>query len=549
MFDRFTDRARKVMGLAKGEAERMHHGAIGTEHILLGLILEGTGVAANVLKSLKVDLKRVRGDVEKIASGLPNLVATEGRLPFTPSAKRVLERSVEEAALLGHRYLGTEHLLLGLIREAEGIAARVLMNLGLNLEEVREEILEFLGADKSRHGIARFGLSDESADSFSGAASSARTRALLDLHQAKVARDDPAAIPPLLVRRSNLRIGVVGSGSLVLSAHLPAYLKWGLRVTALTDVRSDAAEDAARRYGVPTVCASLDELLVRDDVDVVDVAVPEPERRALLPRLLKAGKPVLLQKPLAESLAEAHKIVDDFARAKIPLAVNQNLRWSPEMQAAKHLVAGGHLGQVFDLRWTMRSTADRRASAQGTGYSERPRFQVLVASAHPLDAFRFLLDDEAMRVYCALPRRPDQNFKGDVCATAVIQFRRGVHASLVDSNASTPGRPETQVLDVDGTGGSLTFGLATPRYFAYWLAKEIPGGGSGDGDAPGHAPPLTGAWYPDGFAGAMASFLEAVEQGHEAPTSGRHNLGTMALVDACYRSAESGQAVDVPLVD
>jgi predicted dehydrogenase len=548
MFERFTDRARKVMGLAKTEARRLNHEYIGTEHILLGLVQEGSGVAANVLKQLNVDLKRIRSEIQQIVRGSPTVV-TQGNLPFTPRAKRVLELAVEEATHLGHNYLGTEHLLLGLLKENQGIAALVLLNLGLKLEEVRAEILEFLGVDRSHYGRARVELSDESIDPFSSGVSSARTRALLDLHQAKVARDDPAAIPPLSFRKSNLRIGVVGSERVVLSAHLPAYVKWGLRVTALTNVRSEVAEDAARRYGVPTVCTSLDELLVRDDVDVVDVAVPEHERRALLPRLLKAGKPVLLQKPLAESLAEAHKIVDDFACAKIPLAVNQNLRWSPEMQAAKHLVAGGHLGQVFDLRWTMRSTADRRASAQGTGYSERPRFQVLVASAHPLDAFRFLLEDEAVRVYCALPRRPDQNFKGDVCATAVIQFRRGVHASLVDSNASTPGRPETQVLDVDGTGGSLTFGLATPRYFAYWLAKEIPGGGSGDGDAPAHAPPLTGEWYLDGFAGAMASFLEAVETGTEAPSSGRRNLGTMALIDACYRSAQSGQAVDVPLVD
>jgi predicted dehydrogenase len=548
MFDRFTDRGRKVMGLSKAEAQRLHHEYIGTEHILLGLVKEGSGVAANVLKQMNIDLERIRSEIEKIVKGSPKMV-TQGNLPFTPRAKRVLELAVEEASNLGHNYIGTEHLLLGLIKENEGIAARVLLNLGVKLSEVREEVLEFLGVDKSSYGIARFDVSDENVDRFSGATSSARTRALLDLHQARVARDDPAAIPPLLIRRSDLRIGVVGSGSTVLNAHLPAYAKWGLRVTAITDVRSEAAEDAARRYGIGNVCSGIDELLTSPDVDVIDVAVTEFERHRLLPKLLKVGKPVLLRKPLAESLPEAWKIVDDFARAKIPLAVNQNLRWSPEMQAAKHLIAGGHLGQVFDLRWTMRSTADRRASAMGTGYGERKRFQVLNVSEHPLDAFRFLLEDEAVRVYCALPRRPDQNFKGDVCATAVIRFRRGVHASLVDSNASTPGRPDTQVLDVDGTGGSLTFGLATPRYFAYWLAKEIPGGGSGDGDAPAHAPPLTGDWFPDGFAGSMASFLEAVEAGTEAPTSGRRNLGTMALVDACYRSAESGEAVDVPLVD
>jgi predicted dehydrogenase len=546
MFDRFTDRARTVMSLAKSVAQRLNHEYIGTEHILLGLVQEGSGVAANVLKQMNIDLKRIRSEIEKIVWGSPTKTSTRGNLPFTPRAKRVLELAVEEASGLGHNYIGTEHLLLGLVKENEGIAARVLLNLGVELEEVRDEILEFLGVDKSSYGIARFGLSDETDDGSSGAASSARTRALLDLHQAKVARDDPAAIPPLSFRRSDLRIGVVGSGSFVLNAHLPAYVKWGLRVTAITDVRSEAAEDAARRYGIGDVCSGIDELLTSPDVDVIDVAVPEFERHVLLPKLLKAGKPVLLQKPLAESLPEAWKIVDDFARARIPLAVNQNLRWSPEMQAAKHLIAGGHLGQVFDLRWTMRSTADRRPTAKEIGYAERKRFQVLTGSEHPLDAFRFLLEDEAIRVYCALPRRPDQNFKGDVCATAVIHFRRGGHASLVDSNASTPGRPETQVLDVDGTGGSLTFGLATPRYFAYWLAKEIPGGG--DGDAPAHAPPLTGDWYPDGFAGAMASFLEAIERGVEPPTSGRRNLGTMALVDACYRSAASGEAVDVPLV-
>jgi ATP-dependent Clp protease ATP-binding subunit ClpC len=226
MFDRFTDRARKVMGLAKGEAERMHHGAIGTEHILLGLILEGTGVAANVLKQLQVDLKRVRNDVEKIASSLPNIVVPDRRLPFTPRAKKVLELAVEEASNLGHNYIGTEHLLLGLIQENEGIAARVLLNFGLKLPDVREEILEFLGVDKSSYGIARFGLSVETDDDSSSAASSARTRSLLDLHRAKVARDDPGD-PALSFRRSDLWIGVVGSRSFVLNAHLPAYVKWG----------------------------------------------------------------------------------------------------------------------------------------------------------------------------------------------------------------------------------------------------------------------------------------------------------------------------------
>src|SRR5262245_10026140 len=146
MFDRFTDRARKGMNLAKQEAQRLNHEYTGTEHILLGLVQEGSGVAANVLRNMNIDLKKIRTEIEKIVKGSPTMV-TMGNLPFTPRAKKVLELALEEASQLGHNYIGTEHLLLGLIKENEGIAARVLLNLGVKLEDVREEVLEFLGAD------------------------------------------------------------------------------------------------------------------------------------------------------------------------------------------------------------------------------------------------------------------------------------------------------------------------------------------------------------------------------------------------------------------
>ena len=148
MFDRFTDRARKVMGLARQEAQRFNHDYIGTEHILLGLVQEGAGVAASVLKNLNVDLKKIRHEVEKLVASGTTMVSP-GQLPFTPRAKKVLELSLEEASNLGHTYIGTEHLLLGLIREDEGIAAQVLRNLKVKLEDVRDEVLELLGAEPS----------------------------------------------------------------------------------------------------------------------------------------------------------------------------------------------------------------------------------------------------------------------------------------------------------------------------------------------------------------------------------------------------------------
>jgi len=143
MFERFTEKAIKVIMLAQEEARRLGHNFVGTEQILLGLIGEGTGVAAKVLKSMSVNLKDARIEVEKIIGRGSGFVAVE--IPFTPRAKRVLELSLEEARQLGHNYIGTEHLLLGLIREGEGVAARVLENLGVDLTKVRTQVIRMLG--------------------------------------------------------------------------------------------------------------------------------------------------------------------------------------------------------------------------------------------------------------------------------------------------------------------------------------------------------------------------------------------------------------------
>jgi ATP-dependent Clp protease ATP-binding subunit ClpC len=181
MFERFTDRARKVMALANQEAQRFNHEYIGTEHILLGLVKEGSGVGANVLKNLDVDLRKVRLEVEKLVKAGPEMV-TMGKLPQTPRAKKVIEYAIEEARNLNHNYVGTEHLLLGLLREHDGVAAQVLMNLNLKLEEVREEVLNLLGAgqgndDSGNGGTSSGGNGGEPASPGSPSASSSGTAA------------------------------------------------------------------------------------------------------------------------------------------------------------------------------------------------------------------------------------------------------------------------------------------------------------------------------------------------------------------------------------
>src|SRR5881409_505024 len=151
MHDKFTERVRKVIYLAREEAARLQHDYIGTEHLLLGVIREGEGIAATVLNNLGLDLDRIRQEVENMVSASGGTM-TIGEIPFTPRAKRVLELAVEEARSLGHNYVGTEHLLLGLIREGEGVAAKVLLELGVDRKRVREETLKLLGGTPSSSG-------------------------------------------------------------------------------------------------------------------------------------------------------------------------------------------------------------------------------------------------------------------------------------------------------------------------------------------------------------------------------------------------------------
>ncbi|HJZ10285.1 MAG TPA: Clp protease N-terminal domain-containing protein, partial [Trebonia sp.] len=143
MFERFTDRARRVVVLAQEEARMLNHNYIGTEHILLGLIHEGEGVAAKALESLGISLEAVRQQVEEIIG--QGQQAPSGHIPFTPRAKKVLELSLREALQLGHNYIGTEHILLGLIHEGDGGAARSLESLGISLDAVRQRVEEIIG--------------------------------------------------------------------------------------------------------------------------------------------------------------------------------------------------------------------------------------------------------------------------------------------------------------------------------------------------------------------------------------------------------------------
>ena len=165
MFERFTDRARRVLVLAQEEARLLNHSFIGTEHILLGLIHEGEGVAAKALEQLGISLEAVREKVEETI-GLSGTAPT-GSPPFTPRAKKVLELSLREALQLGHNYIGTEHMLLGLVREGEGVAAQVLVSLGADLARVRQQVIQLLSGYQGKEA-AGVGAGSSSSETPSG---------------------------------------------------------------------------------------------------------------------------------------------------------------------------------------------------------------------------------------------------------------------------------------------------------------------------------------------------------------------------------------------
>jgi ATP-dependent Clp protease ATP-binding subunit ClpC len=188
MYERFTDRARKIMQFANSEAVRFNHEYIGTEHVLLGLVREGSGVAANVLKNLDIDLHKLRREVEKIVQAGPDMV-TIGKKPHTPRVKRVIELAIAEARRMGHNYVGSEHLLLGLIGEEEGVAAQVLMNMGLSLSGLRQEVLALLGQ-----------TSDEPGEEPLAVLAPLATAIQSELAQGSVFAEEAAELPPRLGR-------------------------------------------------------------------------------------------------------------------------------------------------------------------------------------------------------------------------------------------------------------------------------------------------------------------------------------------------------------
>lgn len=340
--------------------------------------------------------------------------------------------------------------------------------------------------------------------------------------------------------RHRLPTAIVGAGEIVDLAHLPAYREHGLDIVGITDIDAPKARAVAERHGIPRVYDSVAEIAADPGVAVVDIAVfPWAQYEVAMP-LLDAGKHLLCQKPLSYDFAEAEKLVAHAEKCGLKLAVNQQLRFSESVAAAKAMVDAGWIGAPFEMSWDFHVYTPWENWAW---VSAQPRLDINQFTIHPLDAVRYILGDP-LYAYGTQAREPGQPESGETRTISVLEFAGETRAFLRSFHKNRTGDPRAE-FRIDGTEGSIrgTIGLMYdyPRGRADTLqisSRRL----QTDGWLP-YA--VTSRWIPTAFIGPMASLLDAIANDATPLTNGRDNLGTLHLVNALYQSGEKHTVVPI----
>lgn len=333
-------------------------------------------------------------------------------------------------------------------------------------------------------------------------------------------------------------IGIVGAGAIVDVAHLPAYTAAGLEVVAITDLDQDRAREVAERHAVPTVYATLDELLDDDRIEVVDVAVPTSAQLALVGAAIRSGRSVLAQKPFALSVEDGRQLVELAEQHGVVLAVNQQLRFDEGVAAAHRMVELGWVGTVTAMSVTVDIWTEW---GDWPWMLQTPRLEIMNHSIHYHDLIRWFLG-EPSTVFCAAGRVPGQAAAGESRTISSYLFDSGTRA-LVHANHENSHGDNSATFRIDGSQGSIrgTLGLLYDYPSGRPDTLEVNSTVIGtDGWLPY---PVTTRWIPDAFLGPMSSVLGALAEGTTPRSSGRDNLGTLRLVEALYESINTGSAV------
>ena len=350
---------------------------------------------------------------------------------------------------------------------------------------------------------------------------------------------------PNMPRRRDFRIGCIGAGFIMRDCHLVAYRQAGFNPVAITSRRPDIATEVAKLHDIPTVYATVDDLLADATIEVIDIAVPPADQPAILRRVAELGRGrlrgILAQKPLAMGLAEATELVELCEAANIALAVNQNMRYDHAVRATRKLLDRRELGDI------VLATIEMRAIPHWMPWSEELHsLSTFIMSIHHLDTFRYWLGDP-VRVMASTRPDPRTRFPhSDGINLYILEYESGMRASGWDDVWAGPAR-EGAAEDIairfriEGTAGMARGTIGWPGY-----PDRIPSTLDYTTVADGnhwHSPRWPEVWFPDAFAGTMAQLLCALEDGAIPEISGRDNLGTIALCEAVFAAAHDHRVI------
>ena len=352
---------------------------------------------------------------------------------------------------------------------------------------------------------------------------------MMDPLDLPLAEADYRPAPPPAEIAQAYRIGSIGCGGIARGAHLPAYRRFGYRVTACCDAVEASARGAAEEFGIPFWTTSVDELLARPDVDVIDLAVHARDRRPLVEAIAAAGKPVLSQKPFALTMEDARAMVAACAAAAVPLMINQQARFAPGPAALHRVLESGVLGHLYSLLHVQRSWQDE----PGSWYVRMPNFNIVDHGIHWIDLSRHFTGRDPIRVQAATATVPGQAAVSPMLYSLLLQYPAAAQLlSTLHFNNIVPARDaHGGSWYADGTEGSAILADQELTLFS----RRRPG--------QRRTFRLRGRWFPDAFGASMGAFLAALTDGREPPTSGADNLRSIRIAQAAVEGAATGQTV------
>ena len=345
---------------------------------------------------------------------------------------------------------------------------------------------------------------------------------------------DPAQYrpaPPAPDIRQRYGIGLVGCGTIARTAHLPGYRDFGYRVVGCCDVAEDNARRAAAEFGIPFWTTDVDALLLRPDVDVIDLAVHAAHRRPLIEKIAAAGKPILSQKPFALNLPDAEAMVEACARAGVPLMINQQARWAPEHRALRTVLDAGVLGHLYSVLHVNRSFQD----IPGSWFVQMRDFNIVDYGIHFIDLSRYLTGLEPRWVKAVTSTVPGQVAVSPMIYSIALQYapEAQVMSTLHFNNIIRARDAHSNAWYLDGTEGSAVLvGRELSLYRQDRRGLRL-------------SWPIAGRWFPDAFGGSMGEFLQALATGRAPATSGQDNLRSIRIAYAAVESAGTGRAVEL----